>query len=313
MSPGGGSPRETVRDGRGPDEEGTVAHQNRASSAGRSGRSSLWRRVLRTGRGRIGLLGLAVVLTVVVIGPLVSPHPATQIVGLPFASPSSTALLGTDYLGRDLLSRILDGGRDFLLVTVLSTLLAIVLGGTVGLVVGLRRGAVDLASIWFVDVLLSIPAMVFALAILSALGSGTVPMIITLSIVLLPGCVRILRTATLEASTNEYVEVALSRNESLLGVAVREVAPNIATSVVADLGVRIAWAAILASSLSFLGLGHAPPAPDWGRMVSENRGGLLIAPLSVLVPAAAIAIFTISVTCIADSIAQSTGKAMLNG
>jgi ABC-type dipeptide/oligopeptide/nickel transport system permease subunit len=258
--------------------------------------------------GKVGLCVLAVAFVIVVFGPSLASHGITDVIDRPYAGPASSHPLGTDYLGRDVLSRFLYGGRLLVAESLTATLAAFVIGGFVGLLAGIRRGRFDALAVWIVDVLLSVPALILALLILAGFGAGAWTTLAALTIVLLPGSLRIARSATLDAASTEYVEAALVRGESTFSIAVREVLPNIRSVLAADIGMRIAYAAMLYAGLSFLGLGAAPPAADWGLMVSENRGGLLVQPLAVLVPSIAIALFTVSVTGIADSIARTTGR-----
>jgi peptide/nickel transport system permease protein len=280
-------------------------------SGARRSRRSILARAGSTSAGKIGLVGIGIIVFIAVAGPWLAPHSITQVIGKPYLTPRASAPLGTDYLGRDVLSRWLQGGRVIPLIALASTVGAYVIGGSIGLVSGIRRGGFDIGAMWIVDVFLSIPPLIAALALLTALGRGDLTTGIAIAAVFVAPIVRIVRAATFEVVKSEYVEAAVARGERTLSIALREILPNIRTTVVADFGVRVAYATILFASLSFLSLGPEPPTADWGLMVSENSGGLLINPWAVIVPAITIALMSVSVMLVADSIARSIGRTVL--
>ncbi|WP_455836191.1 ABC transporter permease [Pseudarthrobacter siccitolerans] len=274
--------------------------------AGRALRNVL-RLATGTVSGRFGVAAMAVILIVVIVGPFLAPYGITEVVGRPFAPLNATYLLGTDYLGRDVLSRFLHGGATLIMLSLLAPLISLIIGGLVGTLAGSIGGRVDLVITWIVDVVLSLPSMILALLILASLGTGPGPSLVALTVVLVPGAIRVARAATLDAASSDYVEAALARGESRLAVAVREILPNTRSVLAADFGARVGYAALIYAGLSFLGVGQSPPAADWGLMINENRIGLLIQPIAVVVPAIAIALFTVSVSTVSDSIARSVG------
>jgi peptide/nickel transport system permease protein len=271
----------------------------------------LLRNAAATMTGRVGLALIAAVAAVALLGPLLSPHSSTEVVGTPFQGPSGDHLLGTDFLGRDGLSRFLHGGRTLLVVTILSTGLAYLVGISVGMLAGLRRGPLDLATVAVIDVLLSIPPIIFVLVMLGAAGTSIGIATIGIAVVFAPRVARIVRTVALEISTREFVEAAVARGEGVVSILRRDLLPNIAAAVMADLGIRVSGAIILFSSLSYLGLGESPPAANWGLMISENRIGLITQPTIVLVPAVTIALLAIGVNLLADAIARGLGKSVV--
>jgi peptide/nickel transport system permease protein len=271
----------------------------------------LIRNASATASGRVGFGLIALVTVVALIGPLVSPHSPTEVVGAPFQGPEGGHLLGTDFLGRDGLSRFLHGGRTLLLVTVLSTGLAYLLGVTVGMLVGLRRGALDLGAVAVIDVLLSIPPIIFVLVMLGAAGTSVAVATLGIAIVFAPRIARIVRTVALEIATREFVEAAVARGEGVVSILRRDLLPNVGAAVMADLGIRVSGTIILFSSLSYLGLGEAPPAANWGLMISENRIGLITQPTIVIVPAITIALLAIGVNLLADAVARGLGKSVV--
>lgn len=284
---------------------------------GAQGRLQGFRTLLRgvgaTTTGRVGAGLLLLIGLIAIIGPLVAPHSTGEILGRPLESPSGDALLGTDILGRDTLSRFLSGGLILLLATFAATLLAYMVGGALGLVAGYRRGLGDLVLIGAGDVLLSIPPIILALVLVAGLGGGVGILTLAVALVQAPPVFRLVRSFTIAISGNEYVEAAVARGESAWSILTRDILPNIRVPVLADFGVRASWSLIMFASLSFLGLGQAPPAADWGLMISENRPALMSQPLPVLVPAAAVALLAIGINLAADAGARAIGKGRADG
>lgn len=271
------------------------------------GTKNVFRLATATVSGRFGVGALTVILLVVIVGPFVAPHGITEVVGAPFGSPNSTSPLGTDYLGRDVLSRFLHGGVTLITLSLMAPLISLVIGGLVGTLAGSIGGRFDLVTTWMVDVVLSLPSLILALLVLASLGTGPGASLVALTVVLVPGAIRVARAATLDAASADYVEAALARGENRLSVAVREILPNTRAVLAADFGTRVGYAALIYAGLSFLGVGQPPPAADWGLMINENRIGLLTQPIAVVVPAVAIALVTVSVTAVSDSLARSVG------
>ena len=265
-------------------------------------------RFLSRPSGAIGMGIVLFVIAVAVFGPLVAPHSPTQPVGTPLSGPSSRALLGTDYLGRDVLSRVLYGGRSVLGLALAATILAYVLGLAIGLIAGYRRSFIDPVLMRSVDVMLCFPPLLFLLVLIAGAGSSVAVMIIGVALVQAPQISRIVRTATLEVSVRGYVEAAVARGERAPSVIVREVLPNILTPVLVDAGLRFTYSILIIASVNFLGLGLQPPNSDWALMISENRTYIQLNPWSVLVPAAMIGLLTIGINLTGDAIARSLGR-----
>jgi peptide/nickel transport system permease protein len=257
--------------------------------------------LLHTREGLIGLALLIVVLGLALVGPLVAPHPLAQPIGIPGSGPSGAAPLGTDFLGRDVLSRVLHGGLPVIWLSLLSISLTYLVGISIGMTAGLSRSLVDPILMRAVDLFLVFPPLLLLLVLLSGAGSSTGVLTIGIVVVLFPGVARLVRTATLEVSTTPYVEAAVARGESRFAIMRREILPNIAQSILADLGVRFSGAVILAASVNFLGLGSQPPAANWGLMISENREYLAANPWAVLVPAVLLSGLTVAVNLLSDA------------
>lgn len=270
------------------------------------------RRLRRGGRKReatwslrIGIALGAFVALVALLGPLFAPHHADEIVGIPLDG--SSGLLGTDYLGRDVLSRMLDGGRTVVGFCLAATAVAYVIGLTLGMLAGYLQGRTDTVIMRGVDVMISVPPLLFLLVVLTGTSVRVPAMILTTGLVLAPGLARIVRAAVLTVRHRGYVEAAVVRGESTAGILRREILPNIAGVLYADIGLRITYAVLLIASVNFLGLGLSPPAADWGLMISENRGAITLQPATVLGPALLLAMLTISANLIADGLARRQG------
>jgi peptide/nickel transport system permease protein len=268
------------------------------------------RGVLASSSGRIGLVLVLLVVLLAIIGPFVAPYSSSEIVGAPFAKASSSAPLGTDFLGRDGLSRFLVGGGTLLVGALLATALAYLIGIPIGMAAGYRRGAIDLATVGLSDLVIAFPPIVFILVLLVGVGSGLGIVVIAIAAVYVPRIVRIVRAVTMEISTREFVEAALARGESVRSILWHDVLRNIWTPVLADFGIRLTGAVIVVSSISYLGLGPPPPAANWGLMISENRLGTLTQPWVIVVPAVTIAVFAIGVNLVADAVARSVGRSI---
>ena len=265
-------------------------------------------RGMRQTAAKVGFIMLVVIVAVAIFGPFFAPDSPVVPVGAPFDSPSAHHLLGTDYLGRDVVSRTLWGGRSVLLLAGLSTLIAYVFGLLIGLFAGYSRNMADSLLMRLMDILLSFPPLIFMLVMITAIGTGKVGLVIGVAVVQTPSIARIMRTATLEQSVRGFVESAVARGESTGSILIREVLPNIVSPLAADAGLRLTYSVLIIASVNFLGLGLQPPAADWGLMVAENRSGIGLNPAAVLGPAVIIALLTISLNLIGDGFARALGR-----
>jgi len=274
----------------------------------------------RFGRGRLGLagswsgrvglvLGLAI-LAVALVGPLFAQHSPAALVGPAYQLPSADFPLGTDFLGRDVLSRVLWGGRSVIALAGAATALAYLFGVSIGLVAGFSRSIADPALMRAMDVLLAFPPIILLLVLATGAGPSAWALIVGVAITHVPGIARIVRAATLEASVRGYVEAAVARGERIGFILRREILPNIALPVLADAGVRLTGSILLVASVNFLGLGLQPPSADWALMISENRQGLTIQPWAAIVPIVLIAGLTIAVNLVADAFARGLGRSV---
>jgi peptide/nickel transport system permease protein len=283
-----------------------VGPQARIGATGLRSRRS---RFLWTPQGMIGLAIFVGVVGVALVGPLVAPHSITATVGVGGDGPGRGAVLGTDYLGRDVLSRVLHGGLPVLSLSFETIALTYLIGITVGMVAGWSRSLVDPILMRAVDIFMVFPPLLLLLLLIVGAGYGSsFALVVGLVLVLFPGVARLVRTATLEISHTGYVEAAIGRGERMPAILRREILPNIAPAILADLGTRLAAAIILAASVNFLGLGTQPPAADWGLMVAENREIISTNVWSVLVPAALLALLTVSVNLLGDAYVRTVGR-----
>jgi peptide/nickel transport system permease protein len=264
--------------------------------------------IRRTGwLGAVGGAMVAAIVLLAVFGPLLAPHDPAALVGVPLQSPSHRFLLGTDFLGRDVLSRVMYGGRTVLALALAATIVAYAIGLTLGLIAGFVRGFVDPVIMRCIDILISVPPLLFLLVLATGAGHNVVVLVLGVAIVNVPGITRILRSAVLEVSVTGYVEAAIVRGETLSALLRREVLPNVAGVIFADVGVRLSGTILLVAAVNFLGLGLQPPTADWALMVSENRNIMTVQPWTVAAPAILIAVLTIGVNLVADGISRALG------
>jgi ABC-type dipeptide/oligopeptide/nickel transport system permease subunit len=211
-------------------------------------------------------------------------------------------------LGRDVLSRLLHGGRSVILLAAAATILAYLIGLTIGLVAGFSRSFVDPLLMRTVDVMLAFPPLLFVLILISGAGTGVTVVVIAVAAIQAPSVSRVVRTATQVVAVRGYVEAAVARGESTFAVIRREVIPNILAPVLVDFGLRFTYSILIIASVNFLGLGLQPPSSDWALLISENRQYISLNAWSVLAPAAMIALLTIGVNLLGDAIARSLGR-----
>jgi peptide/nickel transport system permease protein len=262
---------------------------------------------------RLAALVLLLYILVALTGPLWAPYDPYQAgTGLPYSGAARAHLFGTDILGRDVFSRVVNGTRDVLYLALTSTFLATVVGGLIGLASGLVGGWVDELLMRLFETVISIPLLVLALLAIAAAGpkaaGNSLLLIGVVVLVYAPRIARMARAVAIDLATRDYVAVARARGESVRSIVWRELTPNAAGVLLVEFGVRAGYAPILISSLGFLGFGAQPPSPEWGLMISENRAALVTAPIAVLAPSAALAVLVISLNLVTDGIARALGR-----
>ncbi len=255
-----------------------------------------------------GWISLIVILAwalIAILAPYVTPHGISDIVDTDYFGPMSLQFpLGTDYLGRDMLSRILFGARYTVGISLAATLIACSIGVTLGMAAAVTGGWFDTALSRFIDALSSIPSKLFALVAVAGVGSSIPVLMLILGIIYTPGSYRFARALAVNVNTADFVTVARLRGEKLSYLIRAEILPNIIGPVLADVGLRFVFIVLLLSGLSFLGLGVQPPEADWGSLVRENIGGLPFGSPAVMAPSFAIASLTIAVNMLIDNLPQ---------
>ncbi len=254
--------------------------------------------------GRIELGIGAVILLVILIAPAFAPQPplATSIDIL--RPPSLHHLLGTDRLGRDILSRFLAGGQLITVLSLLAGILATSLGALIGLTSGYLSGAADVILMRLVDVLLALPAILVILVVAAALPRSSTMLVVLVGILLAPGAARILRGLAQQLAAREFVAAAEAAGGRWYSILWEEILPNIRGRLLLEVALRTGFAVVLISSLNFLGVGVSPPTPDWGLEISEGRAVMMLAPLVVVVPALGLAVLVGAVNLVADGLGR---------
>ncbi|MCJ7995517.1 ABC transporter permease [Rhizobium cremeum] len=254
----------------------------------------------------VGIVGLSIIALwaiIAILAPLLIPHPVGEIVDYDYFGPMSSELwLGSDYLGRDMFSRILMGARYTVGISLAAVAIACFTGVVLGMIAAVAGGWLDTVLSRFLDALNSIPSKLFGLVVVAAVGSSIPVLIMTLSVIYIPGAYRFARALAVNVNAMDFVTVARIRGESIFYLIGSEILPNIVGPVLADLGIRFVFIVLLLSGLSFLGLGVQPPYADWGALVRENIGGLPFGAPAVIFPSLAIASLTISVNLLIDNL-----------
>ena len=275
--------------------------------ARRSVLQNIWR-TLKTAppTAWFGMVVITLYLIVALFAPLLAPHGQAQVFPMAYAPWSEEFRLGTDALGRDVFSRLIYGARNTIGIAVATTLLAFLIGGSLGLIAAISRNWLDQVLSRFVDVLMAIPSLIFALMLLSIFGSSAINLIFIIAVLDATRVFRLTRAVALNVVVMDYVEAAKLRGEGLGWIMRREILPNIMPPLVAEFGLRFCFVFLTIAALSFLGVGIQPPTADWGSMVRENAGLIqfaeydLTAALTPMIPAAAIALLTVAVNFVVD-------------
>lgn len=269
---------------------------------GRRGRMSRTWRVLRKAppTAWFGMIVIAIYLFAAIFAPLLAPYPETELVGGAFEPWGGAYILGTDQLGRDMLSRLIYGARNSVGIAFMTTMLSFIIGSALGLTAAITRGWVDQLLSRAVDVLMSIPQLIFALVLLSIMGSSIINLIVIIAVLDSTRVFRLSRSVAQGVVVMDYVEAARLRGEKLPWIMRREILPNIMAPLVAEFGLRFCFVFLTISALSFLGLGIQPPTADWGSMVRDNAALITYGDVTPLLPAGAIALLTVAMNFVVD-------------
>jgi peptide/nickel transport system permease protein len=249
------------------------------------------------------LVGFAIValnLSGAALAPLIAPYGQADLVGDVWAPPSADFWLGLDSLGRDMFSRLLYGARTTIGIALLITVCSFAIGILTGFTAAVVGRWIDVALSRFVDAVMAIPTLIFALVILSVLGTSVPALVGTIAVLDSTRVFRLCRAVGLNIAVMDYVEVARLRGEKLWWIMRREVLPNALPPLITEFGLRFCFAFLFIAALSFLGLGIQPPLADWGGMVRDNAQAINFGGLAPLIPAAAIAQLTIGVNLVVD-------------
>ena len=280
----------------------------RASLRGRE-RARRWtvlRQAARTRLGPLGVVVMIVAIAVALFAPLISPYdPLKQDLGNTLARPDRAHLMGTDNVGRDVLSRMIWGTRVSLLAGFGSVALAMVTGGLLGLLAGYAGGQTDGLVMRVMDAVLSFPPLVLALALGAVLGAGLIGVVIALGVVYTPTFARLMRGQVLTITARDYVEAARALGAPGWRVAWHHVLPNAAAPIVIQASLSVAFAILAEASLSFLGLGIQPPGASWGSMINAGRGYLQQAPWIVFWPGTALFVTVVGLNFVGDAVREA--------
>ena len=249
---------------------------------------------------KFGMLVVLIYSIVAIFAPFIAPYGEREILGRAFELWSDKYLLGTDNLGRDMLSRMIFGARNTIGLALSITIIAFLLGSLTGMIAAALGGWVDQILSRIVDVLMSIPSLIFALLILSIFGTSVSYLVATITIIDATRVFRLARATAMNVVVMDYVEVARVRGEKLDWVIRKEILPNITAPLLAEFGLRFCFVFLFISALSFLGLGIQPPAADWGSMVRDNASLITFEDITPLLPAGAIALLTVAINFIVD-------------
>lgn len=252
----------------------------------------------------VGLAMLALMLVLTIFAPLIAPYSSSATSPDSLAPASAAHWLGTDSIGRDVLSRLIVGGRTTLLITVSAVLIALVAGLILGLAAGYMGGRTDEIIMRLLDVVFAFPVLLLAIAVVAALGPTVPNLILTIAIVYTPAMARVVRAPVLSVKQWDHVEAARSVGMSEMRLVLRHILPIVVSPILVATSLTLSQTIFTVTALSFLGLGPPPPDPNWGGMLSEARQFMELAPLTVVGPALAIVFATLTFIIIANGLRE---------
>ncbi len=263
--------------------------------------SSAWRELKKSPlSAKFGLLVIVTYILVALFAPWLTPYGESEVVGPDYQEWSNEHVLGTDNLGRDMLTRLFFGARNTVGIAFLTTCLCFLIGGVTGILAAAIGGLTDQIMSRVVDILMAIPQLIFALLLLTIFGTAIPTLIIIIAILDSTRVFRLARAVSLNIVVMDFIEAAKLRGEGMWWITVHEVLPNIMPPLIAEFGLRFCFVFLTISALSFLGLGIQPPTADWGSMVRDNASLITYGDITPLLPAAAIALLTIGVNFVVD-------------
>lgn len=256
----------------------------------------------------VGIFGIVLTLFCALFAPWIAPYGETEVVGDVWAPASSAFPFGLDNLGRDILSRLIFGAQTTVFVSLASTVLSFALGIILSFIAATTRGWVDTGLSRLNDLMMSIPTLIFALVVLAALPQTLTTLILVMAVLDSTRVFRLGRAVALDVAVMDFVEAARLRGEGTIWIIFKEILPNTLSPLLAEFGLRFAFAILFLSTLSFLGLGIQPPDADWGGMVKDNKDGIIFGVAAALVPGGAIAFLTICVNLVVDWLLKRTSS-----
>lgn len=266
-------------------------------------RAGFWRKLMRHPGGAFGLAVVGFFVFLAVFGPWLAPYDANKgILMDTLAPPSAAHLFGADELGRDTLSRVIDGSRIAMAVALLSVAIALVVGLAIGVVAGYFGGVVDAVLTRIQDVLFAFPTLLLAIVVVAVLGPGLFNAVLAIAIVYVPRFVRVTRVAALTLRSSEFIDAARLAGVGPLGILLRHMLPNVLPPAIVLAALSTSTAQLAYASLSFLGLGVSPPQADWGSMLSKARDFVAIAPWLVIFPTLALVLLMLAFNVLGDAI-----------
>jgi peptide/nickel transport system permease protein len=255
---------------------------------------------------KFGMAVIAFYVFCAVFAPIIAPYSESQIVGKAYGAVTWQNWFGLDQIGRDTLSRVIYGGRNTIGIALLTVLISFFIGGSLGIYAAVTRGWMDQIVSRFVDILMSIPVLIFALMLLTMAGKSVWNLIFILALLDSTRVFRLARNTALSVAVQDFVEAARLRGEKMLWIVFREIVPNILPTLIAEFGLRFSFVFLTIAALSFLGVGIQPPTADWGSMVAESKTLITFGKIQPLIPAAAIALLTVAVNFVVDWFLQKT-------
>jgi peptide/nickel transport system permease protein len=283
------------------DRELLLAEATQALPERRTRLQSVWRALKKAPiTAWFGLIVVTIYLFVALFAPLIAPYGEADVLGDQYLPWSSQYLLGTDQIGRDMLSRLIYGARNTIGIAVLTTAVSFTIGGFLGMLAATIGGWTDQILARAVDILMAIPQLIFALVLLLIFGSSIINLIMIIAVLDSTRVFRLTRAVAMNVVVQDFVEAAKLQGEKLGWITTREILPNILPPLIAEFGLRFCFVFLTIAALSFLGLGIQPPTADWGSMVRENSTLINYGDITPLLPAGAIALLTIAVNFLVD-------------
>ena len=260
-------------------------------------------------KNKMAVAGFIIILAMVIIAvfaPLIATQaPEAQDLAARFQSPSATHFFGTDNFGRDIFSNVVYGARISLFIGLVATIISVIIGTIIGAVAGFFGGAVDNLMMRLVDIILSIPSLILAIAISAVLGTGIRNLILAVSLSSITNYARIVRASVLSVKEQEYVEAAKIGGASNFRLIFRHIRPNCTGPIIVQATLGVGTAILQAASLSFIGLGVQPPTPEWGGMLSQGRSYIRDYPHMTIFPGLAIALTIFSLNLFGDGLSDT--------